>query len=81
MVRSLRANGICERFNKAILQELSQVSSGRSSMSKWKGAWQDPDERLMYYNERRAHRGKTCCDRIPPGHDGRWGNKSGRKNS
>jgi len=48
-------------------------------MSKWKGAWQDPDERLMYYNERRAHRGKTCCDRMPPGHDGRWGNKSGSK--
>ena len=64
MARSLRANGVWERTNKAILQEVSQVSSGRSCMSIWKGAWQDPDERLMYYNKRGTHRGETCCDRA-----------------
>lgn len=62
---SSQTNGIFEKFNKAILQELYQITFGKKLFISMKELQKDLDEWLEYYNNDRTHQGKMCCGRTP----------------
>ena len=63
--RSPQTNGICERFQKTILQELYQVTFRKKLYLDLESLQVDFFEWINYYNTERAHQDKTCCGRTP----------------
>ncbi len=63
--RSPQTNGICEQFNKTILQEFYQVTFRKKLYSSISELQKNLDEWIKYYNCERTHQGKMCCGRTP----------------
>ncbi len=60
-----RANGICERFHKTILQEFYQVAFRKKLYDSIGALQTDLGEWLHHYNHQRTHQGKMCCGKTP----------------
>ena len=64
-VRHPQTNGICERFNKTILQEFYQVAL-RKKLYRTTGELQvDLDAWMREYNTIRTHQGRWCFGKTP----------------
>lgn len=63
--RSPQSNGICERFNKTVLQEFYQVTFRKKVYNSIDELQQDLDDWIRYYNEERTHTGKYCFGKTP----------------
>ena len=63
--KSPQTNGICERFNKTILQEFYQVAFRKKLYRSLEELQQDLDAWIENYNNERTHQGKMCCGRTP----------------
>ncbi len=60
-----QTNGICERFNKTVLNEFYRVAFRKKlyhSLEELKG---DLDAWIHEYNERRPHQGRWCYGKTP----------------
>jgi len=64
-VRSPQSNGICERFNKTVLQEFYQVTFRKKVYHSIDELQLDLDHWIEYYNEERTHSGKYCFGKTP----------------
>lgn len=62
---SPQTNGICERFHRTILEEFYRVTFRKKVYTSLEDLQRDLDDWLVYYNEKRVHRGKMCCGRTP----------------
>jgi len=65
MTRSLQTNGICERFNKTILQEFYQVALRRKLYRSIVELQVDLDAGMRDYNTVRTHQGRWCYGKTP----------------
>jgi hypothetical protein len=63
--RSPQSNGICERFQKTILDEFYRVAFRRKLYSSILKLQKDVDEWVREYNEERPHSGKYCYGKTP----------------
>src|ERR1700688_2703428 len=63
--QSPQTNGICERFNKTILNEFYQVAFRKKIYTKMEELQIDLDAWVDSYNHDRTHQGKMCCGRTP----------------
>jgi transposase InsO family protein len=63
--RSPQSNGICERFNKTVLQEFYQVTFRKKVYNSIDELQQDLDDWITYYNQERTHTGKYCFGKTP----------------
>ena len=63
--RSPQTNGICERFNKTVLQEFYQVTFRKIVYNSIEQLQQDLDIWIEYYNQDRTHSGKYCFGKTP----------------
>jgi transposase InsO family protein len=63
--RSPQTNGICERFQRTILNEFYQVAFRKKIYSSLEELQQDVDKWLKEYNEERPHSGKYCYGKTP----------------
>lgn len=63
--RSPQTNGMCERFQKTMLQEFYQVSFRKKLYTSIEELQTDVDAWLVFYNTARTHQGKMCCGRTP----------------
>ena len=64
-VKSPQTNGICERFQKTILEEFYHVAFRKKLYSTLEELQTDLDTWLVWYNGERTHQGKMCCGRTP----------------
>jgi transposase InsO family protein len=64
-VRSPQSNGICERFNKTVLQEFYQVAFRKKVYPSLEELQLDLDRWIEYYNGERTHTGKYCFGKTP----------------
>ena len=64
-VKSPQTNGICERFQKTILQEFYQVTFRKKLYDSIDALQADLDEWLHHYNQKHTQQGKMCCGRTP----------------
>ena len=62
---SPQTNGICERFQRTILQEFYQVTFRKKIYMTLDELQKDLDAWLIYYNNERTHQGKICCGKMP----------------
>jgi transposase InsO family protein len=63
--RSPQTNGICERFQKTMLNEFYQVAFRKKIYTSLDELQKDADNWLLYYNEQRTHSGKYCYGKTP----------------
>lgn len=63
--RSPKANGICERFHRTILEEFYRVAFRKKIYESLDELQRDLDEWMHYYNLERTHQGRMCCGRTP----------------
>jgi transposase InsO family protein len=63
--RSPQTNGICERFNKTILQEFYQVALRRKLYHSIEDLQADLDDWMRSYNTERTHQGRWCYGKTP----------------
>jgi transposase InsO family protein len=63
--RSPQTNGICERFNKTLLDEFYRVAFRKKIYASLDELQADLDAFLVKYNEQRTHSGKRCQGRTP----------------
>jgi transposase InsO family protein len=63
--RSPQSNGICERFQKTILDEFYRVAFRRKLYASLFELQKDVDEWVREYNEERPHSGKYCYGKTP----------------
>ena len=63
--KSPQTNGICERFNKTLLDEFYRVAMRKKIYLTVEELQKDLDEWLVYYNTGRTHQGKRCQGRTP----------------
>ena len=63
--RSPQTNGICERFNKTILQEFYQVALRRKLYHSIEDLQADLDDWMRDYNTERTHQGRWCYGKTP----------------
>ena len=63
--RSPQSNGICERFNKTVLQEFYQVTFRKKVYNSIDELQQDLDKWIEHYNCERTHSGKYCFGKTP----------------
>jgi transposase InsO family protein len=63
--RSPQTNGICERFNKTILQEFYQVALRRKLYHSIEELQADLDDWMRHYNTERTHQGRWCYGKTP----------------
>lgn len=63
--KSPQTNGICERFNKTILDEFYKVAFRKKIYHSIEELQIDLDEWLHKYNYDRTHQGKRCQGRTP----------------
>ena len=66
-VKSPQSNGICERFNKTILDEFYSIAFRKKIYLSLDELQQDLDEWLLRYNAQRTHQGKRCQGKTPIG--------------
>jgi transposase InsO family protein len=64
-VRSPQTNGICERFQRTILNEFYQIAFRKKIYNSLEELQQDVDEWITEYNEDRPHSGKYCYGKTP----------------
>jgi transposase InsO family protein len=63
--KSPQTNGICERFNKTILQEFYQVALRRKLYCSIEDLQADLDDWIRHYNTERTHQGRWCYGKTP----------------
>ena len=63
--RSPQTNGICERFNKTVLNEFYRVAFRRKLYTTIEELQADLDEWMRGYNEERPHQGRWCFGKTP----------------
>jgi transposase InsO family protein len=63
--RSPQTNGICERFQRTILNEFYQIAFRKKIYSSLEELQQDVDIWVKQYNEERPHSGKNCYGKTP----------------
>jgi hypothetical protein len=63
--KSPQTNGICERFNKTILEEFYMLAFRKKIYNSIEELQTDLDKWLVYYNESRPHQGKRQQGRTP----------------
>jgi transposase InsO family protein len=63
--KSPQTNGICERFNKTLLNEFYRVAFRKRIYSTLDDLQRDLDAYLAEYNERRPHQGRWCFGKTP----------------
>ena len=64
-VKSPQSNGICERFQKTVLNEFYQVAFRKKIYNSIEELQTDVDAWLKEYNEQRPHPGKYCFGKTP----------------
>jgi transposase InsO family protein len=64
-VKSPQSNGICERFQKTVLNEFYQIAFRKKIYSSIEELQEDVDEWIKQYNEERPHSGKYCFGKTP----------------
>jgi len=60
-----QTNGICERFNKTILNEFYQIAFRKKIYLSIEELQEDLDHWMERYNTQRPHQGKRCQGRTP----------------
>ena len=63
--RHPQTNGICERFNKTLLNEFYQVALRKKIYSTLEDLQTDLDIFVRHYNDERTHQGKRCQGKTP----------------
>ena len=63
--RSPQTNGICERFQKTVLQEFYQIAFRKKIYRTLDELQTDLDQWLRRYNEQRPHSGRYCYGKTP----------------
>ena len=63
--RHPQTNGICERFNKTVLNEFYRVTFRKKLYGSLDELQADLDNWLVEYNEERPHSGKYCFGKTP----------------
>jgi transposase InsO family protein len=63
--RTPQTNGICERFQRTILNEFYQVAFRKKVYQSLEELQADADEWVRQYNEERPHSGKYCYGKTP----------------
>ena len=63
--RHPQTNGICERFQKTMLNEFYQVAFRKKLYRSIQELQRDAEEWVRQYNEERTHSGKYCYGRTP----------------
>jgi hypothetical protein len=63
--RHPQTNGICERFNKTVLNEFYRVAFRKKIYNSVDELQTDLDEWIRTYNEERPHSGKYCFGKTP----------------
>jgi len=63
--RTPQTNGICERFQRTILNEFYQVAFRKKVYQSLEELQADADEWVRQYNEDRPHSGKYCYGKTP----------------
>jgi len=63
--KSPQTNGICERFQRTVLNEFYQVAFRTKLYNSIEELQKDLDEWLNEYNERRTHSGRYCYGKTP----------------
>lgn len=63
--KSPQTNGICERFQRTMLEEFYQVAFRKKVYSTLAELQSDVDAWLRYYNEERPHSGRYCYGKTP----------------
>jgi transposase InsO family protein len=63
--KSPQTNGICERFQKTVLDEFYRVAFRRKVYNSLDELQDDLDNWLREYNEQRSHSGKYCFGKTP----------------
>ena len=61
----LRTNGICERFQKTILQAFYQVTFPKKLYHDLESLQKNLDSWIDYYNNERIHPDKICNGKTP----------------
>ena len=64
-VKNPQSNGICERFQKTILDEFYSIAFRKKIYLTLDELQQDLDEWLLEYNANRPHQGKRCQGKTP----------------
>src|SRR5512136_780473 len=64
-VKSPQSNGICERFQKTVLNEFYQVAFRKKIYTSIDELQADVDVWIKEYNEQRPHSGKYCFGKTP----------------
>jgi len=60
-----QTNGICERFNKTVLNEFYRVAFRKKLYHSLEELQADLDAWLREYNEERTHQGRWCYGKTP----------------
>jgi transposase InsO family protein len=63
--KSPQSNGICERFQKTMLNEFYQVTFRKKLYSTLEELQKDADQWIREYNQERPHSGKYCFGKTP----------------
>ncbi len=63
--KSPQSNGICERFQKTMLNEFYQITFRKKLYHSIEELQKDADEWVKEYNEERPHSGKYCFGKTP----------------
>ena len=64
-VKSPQTNGICERFNKTVLEEFYRVAFRKKVYDSIEALQGDLDTWLETYNQVRTHQGRWCYGKTP----------------
>lgn len=64
-VKRPQTNGICERFNKTVLDEFYRVAFRKKLYKSLEELQTDLDIWMKEYNERRTHQGRWCFGKTP----------------
>jgi transposase InsO family protein len=63
--KSPQTNGICERFQKTVLNEFYRVAFRKKLYTSLEQLQADLDEWIVQYNESRPHQGRWCFGKTP----------------
>lgn len=63
--RSPQTNGICERFQRTMLEEFYRVAFRKQIYTSLEQLQQDADAWVNFYNQERCHSGRYCYGKTP----------------